>query len=120
LCHYSLGLLTGGLPTFVDVSNSFGAAELAEDNLVAQAASAGRRVALSGDDTWMELFHRSHFAGGTEPFPSFNVKDLDTVDRGVRRHLMSALGRDRTPECQMGCIDHAGCHQLNSVLTAKL
>ena len=56
---------------------------LSEDNLVAQAGSAGRRVALSGDDTWMELFQRAHFAGGAEPYPSFNVKAgtcLSTID----------------------------------------
>ena len=58
---------------------------ISEDNLIAQAATAGRRVAFSGDDTWLELFNPSVFAGGVEPYPSFNVKDLDTVDQGVTR-----------------------------------
>ena len=105
------GLLTGGLPTFMDVSNSFGATELAEDNLMAQAATAGRRVALSGDDTWLELFHRAQFAAGVDPFPSFNVRDLDTVDQGVRRHLMPALGRPSEWDMLVGHflgVDHAG------------
>ncbi|CAN6441119.1 unnamed protein product [Victoria cruziana] len=43
---------------------------------VSQLAANGKRVLLMGDDTWMQLFpghfHASH------PFPSFNVKDLDT------------------------------------------
>lgn len=30
------GLTTGGLPTFVDVGNSFGAPAIAEDNLIYQ------------------------------------------------------------------------------------
>ena len=93
------GLLTGGLPTFVDVRHSFsGATALTEDNVIGQAASAGRRVAMSGDDTWLELFRPAHFAAGVEPYPSFNVRDLDTVDDGVRwgdgqraaRHLQCA------------------------------
>ena len=40
-----------------------------------------------GDDTWESLFpkkfHRSL------PFPSFNVKDLHTVDNGILQHLYS-------------------------------
>lgn len=105
------GILTGGLPTFVDVSKSFGGADLTEDNVIAQSAAAGRRVALSGDDTWLELFHESHFAGGVEPFPSFNVKDLDTVDDGVRRHLAAKLTQPELWDVLIGHflgVDHAG------------
>ena len=69
------GLLTGGLPTFIEVGNSFGASELVEDNIIAQAAAAGRRIALSGDDTWLELFRPEHFAAGISVYPSFNVRD---------------------------------------------
>lgn len=32
-------------------------------------------------------FHRSY------PFPSFNVKDLHTVDRGVKEHLLPEISR---------------------------
>lgn len=45
----------------------------------------GKRVVFMGDDTWENLFpkkfHRSL------PFPSFNVKDLHTVDNGILQHL---------------------------------
>lgn len=45
----------------------------------------GKRVVFMGDDTWESLFpkkfHRSL------PFPSFNVKDLHTVDSGILQHL---------------------------------
>lgn len=37
-------LATGGLPSFFDVSNSFTAGELQEDNLLGQLAGAGRRL----------------------------------------------------------------------------
>lgn len=44
-----------------------------------------------GDDTWQLLFpdafHRSF------PFPSFNTRDLDTVDDGVLRHLLPEMAR---------------------------
>jgi GPI ethanolamine phosphate transferase 3 subunit O len=71
----------GGLPTFVEVGNSFSAAAISEDNLVGQLATAGSRLAFVGDDTWMQLFP-GQFASA-RPFPSFNVHDLDTVDDGV-------------------------------------
>lgn len=55
-------------------------------------SSEGKRVVFMGDDTWESLFpkkfHRSL------PFPSFNVKDLHTVDDGILRHLYP------TRECQ--------------------
>lgn len=45
----------------------------------------GKRVVFMGDDTWESLFpkkfHRSL------PFPSFNVKDLHTVDNGILQNL---------------------------------
>lgn len=37
-------LATGGLPTFLDVGESFAASKLSEDNLVAQARAAGLRL----------------------------------------------------------------------------
>lgn len=71
------GLTTGGLPTFIDVGNSFGAPEIVEDNLLYQLSRNGKRVLMMGDDTWTQLFP-DHF-DKSYPYPSFNVKDLDTV-----------------------------------------
>lgn len=117
------GLTTGGLPTFIDVGNSFGAPAIVEDNLMHQVLFSsifihthtcqqrkktvpsliiflpyfsisvlsicsffnlekqlvknGKRVLMMGDDTWMQLFP-DHF-NISYPYPSFNVKDLDTV-----------------------------------------
>lgn len=117
------GILTGGLPTFFDVSKSFGAVELVEDNIIAQAAAAGRRISFSGDDTWLDLFHPAHFAAGMDPHPSFNVNDLDTVDQGVRQHLMSALDEPGEWDILIGHflgIDHAGhTHGVESQAMAR-
>ncbi|XP_072967015.1 GPI ethanolamine phosphate transferase 3 [Typha angustifolia] len=86
------GLTTGGLPTFIDVGNSFGAPAIVEDNLIYQLAKNGKRVLMMGDDTWIQLFPE-HFQK-SYPYPSFNVKDLDTVDNGVIDHLLPSLYKD--------------------------
>ncbi|XP_066471206.1 GPI ethanolamine phosphate transferase 3 [Tiliqua scincoides] len=82
-------LATGGLPTFVDAGSNFASHAVHEDNLLAQLAANGRRVVFLGDDTWQGLFPRAfaraHF------FPSFNVKDLHTVDDGILRHLLPTV-----------------------------
>jgi len=104
-------ILTGGLPTFLEISKSFGAAKLVEDNLISQAAAAGRRISFSGDDTWLELFHHVHFAASVDAHPSFNVRDLDSVDQGVRRHLLTALDNPDDWDILIGHflgVDHAG------------
>ncbi|XP_059635878.1 GPI ethanolamine phosphate transferase 3 isoform X2 [Cornus florida] len=44
---------------------------------------------MMGDDTWLQLF--PHHFNGSYPFPSFNVKDLHTVDDGCTKHLLPSL-----------------------------
>ncbi|CAK9165920.1 unnamed protein product [Ilex paraguariensis] len=83
------GLTTGGLPTFIDVGNSFGAPAIIEDNIVYQLVQNGKRVVMMGDDTWLQLF--PHHFNSCYPFPSFNVKDLHTVDDGCIKHLLPSL-----------------------------
>ncbi|XP_076018185.1 GPI ethanolamine phosphate transferase 3, catalytic subunit [Genypterus blacodes] len=86
------GFTTGSLPTFVDVGNNFASSAILEDNLIHQLGQTGKRVVFMGDDTWESLFpkkfHRSL------PFPSFNVKDLHTVDNGILQHLYSTVVGD--------------------------
>ncbi|RVE65600.1 hypothetical protein OJAV_G00117970 [Oryzias javanicus] len=86
------GFTTGSLPTFVDVGNNFASSAILEDNLIHQLGQTGRHVVFMGDDTWESLFpkkfHRSL------PFPSFNVKDLHTVDNGILRHLYTTMMGD--------------------------
>ncbi|KAK3257469.1 hypothetical protein CYMTET_33452 [Cymbomonas tetramitiformis] len=104
------GLLTGGLPTFVDIGNSFGAETMTEDNLIAQLKASHRRLAFSGDDTWMQLFSPETFQMSA-PFPSLNVKDLDTVDIGVANNLLPALLHPEQWDVAIGhtlAVDHAG------------
>nr|XP_043614047.1 GPI ethanolamine phosphate transferase 3 [Erigeron canadensis] len=102
------GLTTGGLPTFVDIGNSFGAPAIVEDNLMHQLVQNGKRVVMMGDDTWTQLF--PHHFNKSYPYPSFNVKDLDTVDNGCISHLVPTLYDDdwEVLIAHFLGVDHAG------------
>ena len=80
------GLTTGGLPTFIDAGENFAGSAITEDNFIAQMVTQRKKITFMGDDTWLSLypnvFHRSF------PFPSFNVKDLHTVDNGIIKHIL--------------------------------
>ncbi|XP_032252741.1 GPI ethanolamine phosphate transferase 3 isoform X2 [Phoca vitulina] len=78
-------LTTGSLPTFIDAGSNFASYAIVEDNLIKQLASAGRRVVFMGDDTWKDLFPGAFSQAFF--FPSFNVRDLHTVDNGILEHL---------------------------------
>lgn len=83
------GLTSGALPTFIDMKDNFASEEITEDNLVAQLRAAGRGMAFVGDDTWARLFPTQFNV--SFPYPSFNVKDLHTVDDGVIEHLVPEI-----------------------------
>ena len=84
-------LSTGGLPTFIDISNNFNSYEILEDNLIHQAKKNARNVTFMGDDTWLGLY--PHHFSKTFDYPSLNVKDLHTVDNGVMTHLVPELAK---------------------------
>ncbi len=86
------GLTTGSLPTFVDAGSNFDSSEINEDNFITQLFRQQRNVVFMGDDTWMSLFPK--YFKRSFPFPSFNVKDLHTVDNGVLSHLSPELQKD--------------------------
>ena len=112
------GLTTGGLPTFADISGNFGGASIDEDSWVQQlhdvpierrrsplqhlhhqqgqavlpsgeTKRAGARMGFVGDDTWVDLFPTQF--DDSNPYPSFNTRDLDTVDDGCLEHLPRLL-----------------------------
>ncbi|CAH8842487.1 unnamed protein product [Trichobilharzia szidati] len=82
-------LMTGSMPTFIDAGSNFGGSKVIEDNLLKQWKLAGKQILFVGDETWIELFPDcfSHY----KAYPSFNVKDLDTVDIGVENYILQAL-----------------------------
>lgn len=118
------GLTTGSLPTFVDAGSNFAGEKVGEDNWLYQAKKSGKKIALIGDETWLNVFPLSSSTGGGEsvweenlvfPDDSFNVEDLDTVDRGVVEHLLPMLDSSSSSTNQWDIIiahslglDHAG------------
>lgn len=83
------GLTTGGMPTFIDAIDNFNSDAIREDSWVRQLSRMGKKVVFMGDDTWVSLFPGS-FAR-SYPFPSFDVKDLHTVDNGVIENLIPEI-----------------------------
>jgi phosphatidylinositol glycan class O len=84
-----IAIVTGELPTLVDAGSNFGSFTLAQDNLIFQLTSRGKRVISIGDDTWNNLF--PNHLNLSYPYPSFDVWDLHTVDNGVKSHLFPIL-----------------------------
>ena len=116
-------LVTGGLPVFIDAGKNFGGDAIVEDNWVEQFHRLGRKTVFTGDDTWMSLFPDQF---STEiPFPSFNVKDLHTVDDGVTDTLFQMIKNVSSWELLVGHflgIDHCGHrhHVLHPCMASKL
>lgn len=88
-------LTTGSLPTFADISGSFGGAQVAEDTWMGQLVGNDQRIGFVGDDTWVDLFAADQYFDVAYPYPSFNTRDIDTVDNGCQKHLPELLPRLR-------------------------
>ena len=86
------GITTGSLPTFIDAGSNFHSSEITEDNLIDQLVFHQKVIYFLGDDTWDKLFPNRFFK--SFPFPSFNVKDLHTVDNGIINNLYPLLQND--------------------------
>lgn len=102
------GMTTGSLPTFIDIGSNFASDELIEDNLISQLTSSSFNVTFMGDETWKSLFPKSFQR--SFPFPSFDVWDIDTVDRGVEGHLVSEMMKPDWNLLIAHClgVDHTG------------
>jgi phosphatidylinositol glycan class O len=92
------GLTTGSLPTFADISGNFGGSSIDEDSWVQQLKDTPyqrrglrfpSRLGFVGDDTWVDLFPTQFEE--SFPYPSFNTRDLDTVDNGCLQELPRLL-----------------------------
>lgn len=82
-------MITGSIPGFLDVKANLDSPALKEDNVVSRAVSAGRRVLMYGDETWLKLFPSSFVrSDGTT---AFFVLDTEVVDNNVTRHVMPEL-----------------------------
>ncbi|KAE9552260.1 hypothetical protein FO519_004538 [Halicephalobus sp. NKZ332] len=101
-------LTTGTLPTFIEAGENFGGAEILEDNLIDQVKNSGRNITFLGDDTWISIFpgrfNREY------PAPSFDIKDLHTVDDMVESKIYDEIEKDDWQIVIGHClgVDHCG------------
>mmetsp|Transcript_34592 Transcript_34592/g.33802 ORF Transcript_34592/g.33802 Transcript_34592/m.33802 type:complete len:89 (+) Transcript_34592:339-605(+) len=75
------GMLTGALTAFFEASQNFGSDEVSEDNVLYQIKNSGMKdpkIVFAGDYIWLEMF--AQYFDRVYPYPSFNVRDLDTLD----------------------------------------
>ena len=56
---------------------------------IAQWINVGKKIVFMGDDTWTNLFPSAFFR--SYPMPSFDTKDLHSVDRACDAHLFAEL-----------------------------
>ncbi|XP_055626304.1 GPI ethanolamine phosphate transferase 3 [Toxorhynchites rutilus septentrionalis] len=84
-------MTTGSLPTFIDIGSNFASPEINEDNVVDQWVRANRSAVFLGDNTWTELFPR-RFKRKYD-YPSFNIHDLDSVDRAIKGVLPKEIAK---------------------------
>ncbi|KAI3634962.1 hypothetical protein MIR68_007343 [Amoeboaphelidium protococcarum] len=105
-------LLTGSLPTFIDAASNFNSDKLQEDNWVLQAAKK-HKILFFGDDTWIQTLGYDHFVNGSEGYESFEVWDLDTVDKSIDRRIWKYFEQENLDKWDVMIthwlgIDHAG------------
>uniref|UniRef100_A0A7E4W506 GPI ethanolamine phosphate transferase 2 n=1 Tax=Panagrellus redivivus TaxID=6233 RepID=A0A7E4W506_PANRE len=82
-------ILSGIVPSYLDVVTNLASTRLAEDNWLSQAAKQEKRTIFFGDDTWMKLFPAESkvLLPESEGTVSFFVTDYTEVDDNVTRHL---------------------------------
>lgn len=83
-------LLSGTIPSFMDLILNLNAAKFGDDNLLEQAHRKGKRIVFYGDDTWLEMFPASYFvrSNGTS---SFFATDYVQVDTNVTENVIPEL-----------------------------
>lgn len=87
------GIMTGSLPTFIEIGSNFHSNEVNEDSLIKQWKIAKKRLVMLGDDTWEALFPQQFDI--SFPFDSFNTRDIDTVDYGILNNLWNTFHNDK-------------------------
>ncbi|XP_014276007.1 GPI ethanolamine phosphate transferase 2 [Halyomorpha halys] len=84
-------LMTGNIPSFLDIIRNFKTNEVTEDNILRQASKNGFSPVFYGDETWVNLFPHEFIR--KEITTSFYVNDFFEVDDNVTRNLKKELTR---------------------------
>lgn len=80
----AVALLSGTLPSFVDLIRNLNAPKFGDDNIVQRAFDAGKRMIFYGDDTWLAMFDATMFvrSNGTSSFFATDYVQVVFVARG--------------------------------------
>lgn len=93
-------LTTGTLPTFIDIGSNLNSSAVVEDNFIDQLKvkieKNNQSLVVLGDDTWFGLFPNQF--NHVHVYPSFNTRDLTTVDDGIISHLFDYLATNVSTE----------------------
>eukprot|EP00924_Labyrinthula_sp_SR-Ha-C_P009236 snap_masked-scaffold_2-processed-gene-17.21-mRNA-1 protein AED:0.08 eAED:0.08 QI:0/0/0/1/1/1/2/0/853 len=104
------GITTGGLPTFLEFKDDFSKdMYISEDNIFSQILDQNLNITVMGDDTWLSVYSKETFVRSF-PFDSFDVKDIFTVDNGVKNHIFDEI-RKKDSQVIVGHflgVDHVG------------
>ena len=103
-------IMTGSVPSFVDIIRNFDTDTLVEDSLIRQWRLHQRNITMFGDDTWSKLFPGDFLR--QDPTPSFFVSDFTEVDDNVTRHLQSELA---TPDWDVMILHYLGLDHIGHV-----
>lgn len=100
-------LTTGSIPTFIDINDvKFESANIKEDNLIDQWRMANKSMIMLGDDTWVQLYPEQWTKA--LDYPSFNAKDIHTVDNGIIDHLIDEINKYDILIAHFLGVDHVG------------
>ena len=103
-------IMTGSIPSFVDIIRNFDTDSLVEDSLIRQWRRHQRNITMFGDDTWSKLFPGDFLR--QDPTTSFFVSDFTEVDENVTRHLQSELAM---PDWDVMILHYLGLDHIGHV-----
>lgn len=86
-------LVSGTIPSFLDVAMNFGSDEMKIDSFIHQLKQRKQKIVFAGDDTWTSLF-KGYFTRETANRDSLFVNDFHVGDINVTNALKSELNRD--------------------------
>jgi ethanolaminephosphotransferase len=70
-------MMTGSVPSFIDIVLNLGAEKIRTDNILLQIKNHGHKIVFYGDDTWLKLFPNIFYR--YEGTNSFYVNDFTEV-----------------------------------------
>ncbi|EEA05617.1 uncharacterized protein CMU_026240 [Cryptosporidium muris RN66] len=87
--HRLNALMTGTIPRFIDLWSTFNPKYIKQETILQQLHLKDKKIAILGDDTWNSLF--SKYIDYNHYFPSFDIRDINSVDDGIINNLWKYL-----------------------------